>query len=723
MNKQVAACLIVSCMLWGVELASGQPEPRIIGGAGALLVRPEQPWASSFVAALPRPFEAQEMPYTIATDAALDDPAQLAKYDIVALSIRRVLTAKQIANLKEYVSRGGALYASWGGPYGNEEARQFSRDMFHAEGLASISIRDFLTVSGSPIITKGMPEKFVFQSEKPQENVPLQTQPGATILLRDGEGRCLGVSSEYGEGRAVLLGICLESAGSLTPRDKADALMGNVLRWLLRGRAPWDNGVIDVALPARAKVLSVSLDSKPVTDYTVRELGSLKRVRFQKPLPEGQRATIHVTYDPLPKARNIECIAHFPSGSIERTHSPAAFADLVKKMNVTTVLPHVHGAYDTCIYNGLPEDRRSFESPEQALEKFKMTYKSDFLAELVEECHQRDIKVYASLYLGCRLAREKYPEVIVVNKDGTRDEKNWACFNNPKTMEHNWAMLRHLLDNFKIDGLIYDDNFGLNCYCDLCKNGFKAYCEGKGWEYVDPQKLASSGDAPRHWLEYRQSVVHALAGKLAKIVQDTGRPAGAWVSAGLGNDSFAYTNEAMARCFDFLGEMTYTGYSPYARPRADTRIMAKVLGPCRLFALLWAPNNEEKDMVRDVYDAINGGCDATGFWCLAEDQKVKERTRSDWWVMNPGAFEAIGRALADVENIWMGYYQRNVLTGDRRLAILKGSAGRDVLDLEIENAGSTQETRLKGTLDLSGLIDSTIGYQRFSRMGRPDSRP
>ena len=713
MGAFLAAILVTFSFHLLGGLASGQDKPPNPGGSGALLVKPEQPWSGFAFAALPRPFEAQEMPYTIATDAALDDPAQLARYDIVALSIRRALTAKQIANLKEYVSRGGALYASWGGPYGNEEARQFSREMFRAEGLSpSIYISDFLTVQGAPIITKSLPEKFVFQSEKPLENVPLQTQPGATILLRDGDGRCLGVSSEYGEGRAVLLGICLESAGNLTPREKADELMSNVLRWLLRGRASWDNGVMDIALPARAKVLSVSAGGKPVADFTVQEFGSLKRVRFRMAIPEGQRAAVRIAYEPLPKARNIECIAHFPSGSIERTHSPAAFADLVKKMNVTTVLPHVHGGYDDCIYNGLPEDRRRFESPEQALEKFKMSYKSDFLAEIIEECHKRDIKVYASLYLGCRLAREKYPEVIVVNKDGTRDEKNWVCFNNPKTMEHNWAMLKHLLANYPVDGLIYDDNFGLNCYCDLCKQGFKVYCEGKGWEYVDPQKMTSSGDGPRHWLEYRQSVVHALAGKLAKIVQGTGRPAGAWVGAGLGNDSFAYTNEEMARRFDFLGEMTYTGYSAYARPRADTRIMAKVMGPCRVFALLWAPNKDEKDMVRDVYDAIAGGCDATGFWCLAENQKVKD------WVMNPGAFEAIGRALADVENIWMGYYQRNVLTGDRRLSILKGSAGRDALDLEIENTGRPKDTDVGAThasplpsLDLSGLMDSTIGYR------------
>jgi hypothetical protein len=558
-----------------------------------------------------------------------------------------------------------------------------------------------------------MPEKFAFLADKPRENVALRTQPGATILLRDAEGRCLGVSSEFGAGRAVLLGISLESAG-LSPRDRADELMRNVLNWLLRGRASWDNGVIDLALPARAKVLGVSADGKwrgapwrpgrsPVTDFAVREFGSLKRVKFRMPIPNGERAVVRIQYEPLQKARNVECIAHFPSGSIERTHSPAAFAELIKAMNVTTVLPHVHGAYDDCIYNGLPEDRRRFESPQQALEKYSMSYKSDFLAELVEECHKRDIKVYASLYFGCRLAREKYPEVIVVNKDGTLDQKNWACFNNPKTMEHNWAMLRHLLDNYKIDGLIYDDNFGLNCYCDLCKKGFKAWCESKGYEYQDPQKIAS-GEAAQRWLEYRQSVVHALAAKLAKVVQDTGRPVGAWVSAGLGNDHFAYTTEAMARCFDFLGEMTYTGYSHNARPRADTRIMAKVMGRCRLFALLWAPNKDEKEIVRDVYDAINGGCDATGFWCLAEDQKVKD------WEMRKGTFEAIGRALADVENIWMGYYQRNILQGDRRLAILSGRAGKDALELELLNTGSPVERRLKGNLDLEGVIEATIGY-------------
>jgi hypothetical protein len=294
--------------------------------------------------------------------------------------------------------------------------------------------------------------------------------------------------------------------------------------------------------------------------------------------------------------------------------------------------------------------------------------------------------------------------MIVVNKDGTRDAKNWACFNNPKTMEHNWAMLRHLLDNYKIDGLIYDDNFGLDCYCPLCKQGFKTFSAAKGWPYVDPQTIRSGDDA-RHWLEYRQSVVHDVAARLAKMVQDTGRPAGAWVSASLGNEHFAYTNEAMAGRFDFLGGMTYTGYSPNANPCRDSRAMAGVMGKCRLFALLWGPNKQEPEIARDVYDAIHGGCGATGFWCLAENQKVKD------WEMLPGSFEAIGRALADVENIWLGYYQRSILAGDRRLAILKGTFGRDVLELELDNTGVPQEDRLKGELDLSALVGLTPGYR------------
>ncbi len=697
------------CIVTAVALLGSAIE-AVAQSAGALLVRPEQPWAVYQFAALPKALEGAEVPCTIASETALDDPALLAKHSLVALSIRRVLSAAQMANLKDYVSRGGALYASWGGPYGSEEGRAFSREVFRAEGSQpSVYITEFAVVAGSPLSEKA-PCKLAFRAEKPVENVQLHAQPGATVLLRDGEDRCLGVCSEFGAGRAVLLGICLESA-ALSPPGKAEDLMRAMLRWLLRDRAPWDNDILDLAVPARAAVTGVSFDGRPVADFTLRELGSLKRLRFRAQVPEGRPVAVRVAYAPLPKARNVECIAHFPSGSIERTHSPAHLADLFQMMNVTIALPHVHGAYDDCVYNGLPEDRRRFESPAQAREKFGMSYHSDYLAELLDECHRRNIKVYASLYLGCRLAREKYPDVIVVNKDGSRDEKNWACFNNPRTMEHNWAMLRHLLDNYKLDGLIYDDNFGLDCYCDLCKRGFKDYCESKGCEYVDPMKITAIGDAAQRWLEYRRSVVHALAARLAKIVQDTvppsggRRPAGAWVSASLGNDRFAYTNEAMARCFDFLGGMTYTGYSPNANPRRDTLAMAGVMGGCRLFALLWGPNKTEKELVRDVYGAIAGGCDATGFWCLAENQKVKD------WEMLPGSFEAMGRALADVENIWMGHYRRSVLAGDRRLVILKGRVGAEALDLELENTGSPQPSRIKGSLDLSALIERTPGFR------------
>lgn len=152
---------------------------------------------------------------------------------------------------------------------------------------------------------RGLPEKFTFRPEKPVENVQLHAEPGATRVLSDGEGR-----------------------------------------WLLRDRAPWDNGVIDVALPARASVTGVAVDGRPVADYTVRELGSLKRVRFRMPVADGGRCAVRIGYEPLAKARNVECIAHFPSGSIERTRSPAHLAELLKTMNVTIALPHVHSAHD-----------------------------------------------------------------------------------------------------------------------------------------------------------------------------------------------------------------------------------------------------------------------------------------------------------------------------------------------------------------------------------------
>jgi len=105
---------------------------------------------------------------------------------------------------------------------------------------------------------------------------------------------------------------------------------------------------------------------------------------------------------------------------------------------------------------------------------------------------------------------------------------------------------------------------------------------------------------------------------------------------------------------------------------------------------------------------------------------VKEKTRKDWWVMQPGVFEAMGRALADVENIWMGYYQRSILAGDRRLAVVSGRAGRDALDLEIANTGKFRGTDVgaqpPAALDLTGVIEATIGYraERGILPARPD---
>ena len=108
---------------------SGRSRP--FEGLRALVVEPENSWtwdSAVFGALAERGFE-------VAYGAIPTDLAALRQFDLVALSIRRGLSAAEDRALRTYVAEGGAVYGSWGGPFGSPG---FHRDVCRVGGFRSL---------------------------------------------------------------------------------------------------------------------------------------------------------------------------------------------------------------------------------------------------------------------------------------------------------------------------------------------------------------------------------------------------------------------------------------------------------------------------------------------------------------------------------------------------------------------------------------------------------
>ena len=314
-------------------------------------------------------------------------------------------------------------------------------------------------------------------------------------------------------------------------------------------------------------------------------------------------------------------------------------------------------------------------------------YQGNSLADFVDECHARGIQVIGGVYFESVTTLKKHPDAAVVQKNGERSAKQ-ACFNNPAGQEYNLATIQHLLDNYKIDGLILDDNFelpGYGCCCPYCTDGFKAYCARHGLAFVEPARL--SGPAmEREWLAYKRESTLALAAKVARIAHEHKVSAGGWVGAGMGA-------VPLASAFDFLGGMVYS------EPPRAAELMLSALGPCRFFTLLWAPSTPPARMEQEAREAVQAGSATIGFWVFPPGHAGGGASR-----MLDGASEAIARAFAGVEKEWAGFYRENLLTGDARFVVLQGKMDRRELTLRIQNTGKKASPRIRGDVDLAAAL-------------------
>ena len=659
--------------------------PTPYEGLKALVIEPESFWgwdAAIFGALHERHFDiAYEKP------EALEDFGFLSQFDIVASNIRRKFTPKQVENLRRFITDGGAFYGSWGGPMATSDLLKVCK----VANPRSVRITG-MTLLDSPL-SKGTDEREIpfppiigHSRSGKWEMVAMTPIEDGIPVAKDADGNILGVLGEYGKGRTAVLGFGPENEKYFAKREVGPVMMDNLLNWLLEHKinAPrkW-TGVIEVSLPARTKVKGVFLDGKPMTNPKITEFGSLKKIALDLNSVEvGKEVTITLTYEPLTDAPNVERVIHMPWGSFpyfirNRNGTPEMLAEWLKSINATICQPLLREASGFAYYKGMPEDTIS---PEVA------NYRGNFLAEFIDECHKRGIKVIGGIYLESPTTLKRHPDTAVVRKTGELNTKQ-ACFNNPKGMEYNLETVRNLVENYKLDGVILDDNFELqdyDCCCPYCKEDFKRYCERKGIEFRDPSQISWGEPLWFHWIECKLEATRRLASSIAEIVHRRNIPFGGWVGVGM-------RQTHLKEVFDFIGGMVYT-----TPPRA-TRLMLWSLGKCKFICLLWAPNEKPERMEQEFREAIFAGNSAVGFWIYPPGHIGAEGYRG--WRMVEGSYEAIARAFSNAEKWWLEFYRENILAGDARFAIIEGKLGRDKMTLKVKNFGKIVRKRVLGTLE------------------------
>ena len=678
---------MVALALCGAVRVEGGDRP--FAGLRVLLVRPENSWGwdSALLGAL----EYRGIDVTWGEPAALEDAKALEQYDIVATTIKRCFTSSQVKGLTAYVRGGGSLYGSWGGAMGCPELLRFCG----VERTWSVYIKELAMLEGP--LAKGLGKlhwrlpQFVGHmnlGDKGRELVAVKPADG-TMVARDADGNSLGVIHRQGLGRTAVLGFGPENVKShfRSIRDAA-VVMDNLLRWLVpngpRMRA-WP-GTIQVNLPARAEVQGAWADGTPVAKLEVRTYGSLKQVTFDVNRVAVDAATaLRVRYAPLVKARNVQTIIHMPA-TLRHFDTPTQAVDYVASFNPTIVQPLLRGGSGYALYRGMPED-----TPNR---KLVTDYPGDYLAEFVDLCHRRGIKVIGGVYFAFpKSLRKAHPNAALVGKDGKPDPKGRICFNRPEVQDYNFRTVQHLLDNYALDGLILDDNFELDthpCYCDHCKAQFRAWCRQNGMAYQDPA-VASDSAAQERWLKSKREATLALARRVQTIAAAHDVPAGGWVNSGM-------KPTYLTAAFDFLGGMVYTV------PAWSARGPLSVLGDHGYITLLWGTDRDPAELEAETVEAIRAGSSTVGFWILAEEGGPEARR----FHMRKGSFAAVARALAGAEAQWLAFYRDNLITGDARFVVTRATLGREELVLTVKNLGRQAERRLECPVDLS-VVDYPDG--------------
>lgn len=689
--------LMALAVLGAPGLAVSAPADSLVG-ATALVIQPENSYNgydfTIYAALMRRGFEVtQGQPDDLA------DAAKLAAYDLVVTNLKRSFTPEQAAGLKAYVAAGGATYGNWGGP------------MACSELLAACGVRNAhsvyineLTLPDSPL-TPGLGEqRWVFPefvghvrlTEKGREMVAFDLADGIEVA-RDNEGRCLGSLREEGAGRCAVLGFCPSNYRFVTDdSQQAGAVLDNLLAWLLpRGLRPRPlPQTVQVSLPREARISSVSLDGRSLPDPQVEVLGSLQTVAVPvEELAGGDTARVHVACELPPTEQHIETWLHDPSACSFISFDPEQAADFFATLHAGVVQPllRYEGGTINCRH-GIPGDR-----PRQRFTE----YEGDLLADYIQACHARGIKVIGGLYLDWRRFEQHLngarPRVAEGEPPPEKELGQPVCPLDSGVWDHNLSIVRTLLDNYPdLDGVILDDNFEFDrdpCYCQGCLGKFAEYCDRQPGK-PDPKAEADAGGPvwKAFWVERKL----AFCKRVHDLCASRGKPVGGW-TARRGPIAFKGV-------FDFAGDMVYV------EPPCSVAPLWPQVGDFPVVTLLWGMNRDPAGMEGDFVEAIRAGSSIVGFWI--QYTPTEGATDNPWslgwssekgFALTPGSLTAIERAFAGAEQAWLDYYRENLIRGDARFAVTRARLERMGLTVAIKRLDRPAPHRLMGPVDLSGL--------------------
>jgi hypothetical protein len=516
----------------------------------------------------------------------------------------------------------------------------------------------------------------------------------------------MGVFKEHGKGRSAILGFVPENYKFLTQnKGISDLIEDNLLSWLLPNppkkiHSSWTNK-LEVNLPSRFKVQSVSVNGIEVRKPDLKTVGSLKTLSLPVgTIKENETADIRITYASFAKARNMQTTIFNPAGEfITAFDSPFQFGEFLSKIGATdfgVTLRHASGVwYSPCI----PGDQPNKKVAE---------YKGDYLGDCITECHKRGVKFTASLYLTwvrTETVNKDAPPRIAKNGNPVEKDKRGkqpVCFLDSAVMQRNIEVVRHFLDQYpQIDAFMLDDNFEFDqypCYCEQCKTKFRAYCDQKGVAYNDPSKDKQDTEL---WRKFWKGETKTLLSKVREMCKGHGKPFGAFRSLEV---------DDLSRDFlDFHGMMVYS--NPISAAQAGIASMPEGLD---CLTLLWGMDRRPEDIGADTIEAIQAKSRYLGFWLeFSKDEndnanwglagKRRKSNNPNHWDISPGTLDAIAKSFADVEANWLSFYKDNLIGGDRRFAVIYADMKPDVLTLKVKNTGSAVKQRIQGAVDISAL--------------------
>jgi len=686
-------------LLAELSLAGADP-PVSLAGATALVIKPENSFngydATIHAALMRRGFDV-----TQGRPDELADAAGLEPYDLVVTNLKRSFTPEQVGGLKTYLAAGGAVYGNWGGPMGCPALLAACG----VKNARSVYINE-LTLPKSPLTTGIGEQKWAFPdfvghlqlTEKGREMVAFDHLGGIEVA-RDSEGRCLGALREEGAGRCAVLGFCPSNYRFVTDdSNQATVVLDNLLAWLLpRGPGPRPLPLtIQVGLPREARISSVSIDGRRLPDPEVNVLGSLQTVVVPvATLAEGKTALVHVACDIPPVKQHIETWIHDPSASSFLCFEPEQAAEFLATLHTGVVQPllRYEGGSINCLH-GIPGDRPRGRFTQ---------YRGDLLADYIEACHARGIRVVGGLYLDWRRFENHLsdaPAHVAKNRPPPeRKLRQPVCPLDSGVWEHNLAIVRNLLDSYpNLDGVILDDNFEFDrdpCYCPDCLSRFAAYCERQPGK-PDPKTQADVGG--KFWKAFWEEQKLTFCGRIHDLCATRGKPVGGWTAC---RGPIAFKG-----VFDFAGDMVYV------EPPCSVAPLWPQIGDFPVVTLLWGMNRKPSGIEGDFLEAIRAGSNIIGFWI--QYARLDDVTDNPWslgWPsgqsfgLTPGSLGAIERAFASAEQAWLDYYRENLIRGDARFVVTSARLQRAGLTVAVKRLDRPAAHRLMGPVHLSGLTD------------------